>query len=39
MLTDTNKDGRIDAKEFHKMLYREDLAAAKEAANKEDDDI
>ena len=36
MLTDTNRDGRIDAKEFHNMLYKEDLQAAQAALDDED---
>ena len=40
-LTDTNRDGKIDVAEFHKMLYSDDLAAAKanQAALEEDEDI
>ena len=36
-MTDTNRDGKIDAKEFHAMLYADDLAqlAEAEAAAKE----
>ena len=40
-LTDTNRDGKIDVAEFHKMLYSDDLAVAKanQAAFEEDEDI
>lgn len=31
-LTDTNKDGKIDVKEFHRMVYTEDIEARNPAA-------
>ena len=40
-LTDTNKDGKIDIKEFHKMIYAEDIAqlqATQNAANDDNDE-
>ena len=37
-LTDTNKDGRIDVSEFHKMLYAEDITKAEAAMHEDDDD-
>ena len=38
-LTDTNQDGKIDVKEFHKMLYAEDIEATQAAKALLDDDI
>ena len=38
-LTDTNRDGKIDVAEFHKMLYSDDLAAVNRDQAEEDDDI
>ena len=35
-MTDTNKDGKIDTAEFHRMLYEEDIA---KMAEVEDEDI
>ena len=38
-MTDTNKDGRIDMKEFHDMLYAEDIAQMAAANQSDDEDI
>ena len=38
-MTDTNKDGRIDMKEFHSMLYAEDIAQMAAANQSDDEDI
>ena len=38
-LTDTNKDGKIDTAEFHRMLYSEDIAQMAAAQLSDDDDI
>lgn len=39
-LTDKNKDGKIDANEFHRMLYAEDISASEKAVTgiQEDDE-
>lgn len=38
-MTDTNKDGKIDTREFHSMLYAEDIAQMAAAAQSDDEDI
>ena len=37
-LTDTNKDGKIDCKEFHRMVYAEDIAATNAASQDKADE-
>ena len=36
-MTDTNMDGKIDVKEFHKMLYAEDLEARRAALRPQEE--
>lgn len=38
-MTDTNRDGKIDANEFERMLYAEDIAKLAAAGRPDEEDI